>query len=122
MTPDLVDLLEDSGLTGRGGAGFGTAVKVRAAASAGAALIVNACDGEYGAVKDAYVVEHHLDELVHGATLLGRTASGMPPIAAAAPRHSSARPASTSCRSRSATSRRRRAPWCPWPTAVWLDP
>ena len=72
MTPDLVDLLEDSGLTGRGGAGFGTAVKVRAAVSAGASLIVNGCDGEYGAVKDAYVVAHHLDELVHGANLLGR--------------------------------------------------
>jgi NADH:ubiquinone oxidoreductase subunit F (NADH-binding) len=75
MTPDLLDLLnrlEDSGLTGRGGAGFGTAVKVRAAVSAGASLIVNGCDGEYGAVKDAFVVEHHLDELIHGANLLGR--------------------------------------------------
>ena len=72
MTPYLVDLLEDSGLTGGGGAGFGTAVKVRAAVSAGASLIVNGCDGEYGAVKDAYVVAHHLDELVHGANLLGR--------------------------------------------------
>jgi NADH:ubiquinone oxidoreductase subunit F (NADH-binding) len=40
--------------------------------SAGATLIVNGCDGEYGAVKDAYVVAHHLDELVHGANLLGR--------------------------------------------------
>ena len=109
MTPDLVDLLEDSGLTGRGGAGFGTAVKVRAAVSAGATLIVNGCDGEYGAVKDGYVVAHHLDELVHGANLLGR--NGI-----------CARPASTSCRSRTATSRRRRAPWCRWPTADWLDP
>jgi NADH:ubiquinone oxidoreductase subunit F (NADH-binding) len=71
MTSTMVDLLEDAGLTGRGGAGFSTVVKVRAALSEGAALIVNACDGEYGAVKDAYVVEHHLDELVRGANLLG---------------------------------------------------
>ena len=36
MSSSFVDLLEDAGLTGRGGAGFGTAVKVRAAMSAGA--------------------------------------------------------------------------------------
>ena len=71
-TTDLIDRLEDSGLTGRGGAGFGTAVKVRAAVSAGASLIVNGCDGEYGAVKDAFVVARHLDELIYGANLLGR--------------------------------------------------
>jgi hypothetical protein len=47
-------------------------VKVRAAVSAGASLIVNACDGEFGAVKDEFVVEQHLDELVRGANLLGR--------------------------------------------------
>ena len=72
MSSSFVDLLEDAGLTGRGGAGFGTAVKVRAATSAGASLIVNACDGEYGAMKDGFVVEHHLDELIRGANLLGR--------------------------------------------------
>jgi len=70
MTGSLVDLLEDAGLTGRGGAGFSTAVKVGAAVSAGATLIVNACDGEYGAVKDRFVVTHPLPELVHGANLL----------------------------------------------------
>jgi NADH:ubiquinone oxidoreductase subunit F (NADH-binding) len=69
---DLVDLLEESGLTGRGGAGFGTAVKARAAVSAGASLIVNGCDGEYGAVKDAFVVARHLDEVIQGANLLVR--------------------------------------------------
>jgi NADH:ubiquinone oxidoreductase subunit F (NADH-binding) len=72
MSSSFVDLLEDAGLTGRGGAGFGTAVKVRAATSAGASLIVNACDGEYGAMKDYFVVEHHLGELIRGANLLGR--------------------------------------------------
>jgi NADH:ubiquinone oxidoreductase subunit F (NADH-binding) len=72
MTASLVSLLEAAGLTGRGGAAFSTAVKVRAAASEGASLIVHACDGEYGAVKDGYVVAHHLPELVRGAELLGR--------------------------------------------------
>lgn len=67
---NLVDLLEQAGLTGRGGAAFSTATKVRAAHSRGAGLIVNACDGEIGAVKDAFVVEHHLPELVRGATLV----------------------------------------------------
>ena len=68
---NLAELLEHSGLTGRGGAAFSTATKVRAAHEHGAALIVNACDGEIGAVKDAYVVEHHLPALVRGATLVG---------------------------------------------------
>lgn len=70
MTAGLVDLLDAAGLTGRGGASFSTAVKVRSAVSEGASLIVNACDGEYGAVKDAFVVRRHLDELTRGASLL----------------------------------------------------
>jgi NADH:ubiquinone oxidoreductase subunit F (NADH-binding) len=72
MTGSLLDLLEDAGLTGRGGAGFSTAVKVRATVSGGATLIVNACDGEYGAIKDRFVITHHHDELAYGANLLGR--------------------------------------------------
>jgi NADH:ubiquinone oxidoreductase subunit F (NADH-binding) len=71
MTASLAALLEAAGLSGRGGAGFSTAVKVRAAATEGASLVVNACDGEYGAVKDGYVVEYHLKELVRGAEWLG---------------------------------------------------
>lgn len=67
---NLLDALDASGLTGRGGAAFSTATKVRAAAEHRADLIVNACDGELGAAKDGWVVEHHLDDLVHGATLV----------------------------------------------------
>jgi len=55
-----------------GGAGFSTALKLRAAATEGASLVVNACDGEYGAIKDGYVVAYHLSELVRGAESLGR--------------------------------------------------
>lgn len=70
----LVDDLHAAGLTGRGGAAFSTGVKVDAAHDHGAHLVVNACDGEIGAAKDAFVVEHHLEELVRGAHLvaLGR--------------------------------------------------
>ncbi len=66
----LVDDLHAAGLTGRGGAAFSTGIKVRAAHDHGAHLVVNACDGEIGATKDAYVVEHHLDELLRGAALV----------------------------------------------------
>ncbi|WP_370890429.1 NADH-ubiquinone oxidoreductase-F iron-sulfur binding region domain-containing protein [Janibacter sp. GXQ6167] len=66
----LADLLDDAGLTGRGGAAFSTATKLRAAAHTRAPLIVNACDGELGAAKDAWVVAHHLEELVAGAALI----------------------------------------------------
>ncbi len=68
---DLIVALDEAGLTGRGGAGFSTATKVRAALDHGADLIVNACDGELGAAKDAYVVEHHLPMVRRGADLVG---------------------------------------------------
>ncbi len=66
----ILDGLAAAGLTGRGGAAFRTAIKVRAAHHNGADLIVNACDGEVGAAKDGWVVAHHLDELVRGAALV----------------------------------------------------
>lgn len=67
---DIVDQLEAAGLTGRGGAAFSTAIKVKAAREHRAAVIVNACDGEVGAAKDAWIVQHHLHELVEGAALV----------------------------------------------------
>lgn len=82
---DLVQLLDDAGLTGRGGAAFRTAIKLRTAAENRAGLIVNACDGELGAAKDAWIVEHHLPELVEGA---GLVASGRAPVRYAAHRGS----------------------------------
>ena len=66
----LTSLLADAGLTGRGGAAFSTATKLEAARDHRADLVVNACDGELGAAKDAWVVEHHLPELVEGAGLV----------------------------------------------------
>lgn len=67
-----VALLDEAGLTGRGGALFPTSAKLRAAFDNRATLIVNACDGEVGARKDAFVVAEHLTELRHGAGLVSR--------------------------------------------------
>ncbi len=67
---ELAQLLEDAGLTGRGGAAFPTAIKIRAAIEKRARLIVNVCDGELGAAKDGWIVEHHLDELLDGVRLV----------------------------------------------------
>lgn len=68
----LVDLLDEAGLTGRGGAVFPTGRKLRAAFETRADLIVNACDGEVGTHKDALLVTQHLDEIRHGAGLVTR--------------------------------------------------
>ena len=38
----LANLLDEAGLTGRGGAAFATGIKVRAAPESGATLLVNA--------------------------------------------------------------------------------
>ena len=70
---NIADLVDSSGLSGRGGGAFPTGRKMRAAAASGAELIVNACDGELGAHKDEYVVTEHLDELVRGAELICRS-------------------------------------------------
>jgi len=72
---DIAHLLETAGLTGRGGAAFPTAIKVRAAIEKRARLIVNVCDGEVGAAKDGWVVEHHLDEMLDGVALIAGISS-----------------------------------------------
>jgi len=71
MALTLLPALHEAGLTGRSGSAFSTAVKLGAALQNRAELIVNACDGEIGAGKDAYVIRHHLPELLDGAALTG---------------------------------------------------
>ncbi|GAA1903416.1 NADH-ubiquinone oxidoreductase-F iron-sulfur binding region domain-containing protein [Lapillicoccus jejuensis] len=66
----LADLLEAAGLTGRGGASFSTATKLRSALDSGADMVVNCCDGELGAGKDAWLVAERLDEVRRGAALV----------------------------------------------------
>lgn len=68
---NIVEEVQRAGLGGRGGAGFSTAVKLALAQRHRATLIVNACDGELGALKDGWVVEHHLDALMEGADVIG---------------------------------------------------
>ncbi|MHA7277639.1 NADH-ubiquinone oxidoreductase-F iron-sulfur binding region domain-containing protein [Arthrobacter sp. HLT1-21] len=69
MAVTIIDDLVAAGLTGRGGSAFPTAVKLAAAQRAGAELIINACDGEIGAAKDAYVLKRYLAEVDHGVRL-----------------------------------------------------
>lgn len=76
----IVDEIERAGLGGRGGAGFPTAVKLRAAHENRATLIVNACDGDVGALKDTWVVAERLDAARRGAQL---AAAGRPVLWAA---------------------------------------
>lgn len=84
----ILDELAEAGLTGRGGAGFPAAVKVRAAHENRAALIVNCCDGEVGAVKDGWVVAHHLPQVRAGVELVLPTGRRRPPVVYAAHRGS----------------------------------
>lgn len=79
---DIIEMLEAAGLTGRGGAAFSSAIKIKAARENHARLIVNACDGEIGAIKDGWVVEHHLDDLVEAASLIAGGRRAKPLFAA----------------------------------------
>lgn len=72
----LIDQLDAAGLTGRGGAAFSSATKLRAMTHRRTDVIVNCCDGELGAVKDGWVVAHHLPELMAGAELVQTLARG----------------------------------------------
>lgn len=67
---ELVTVLAQAGLTGRGGAGFPTSRKIALALANRADLIVNACDGEVDAAKDAHVIAHDVDSVRYAASLV----------------------------------------------------
>jgi NADH:ubiquinone oxidoreductase subunit F (NADH-binding) len=67
----LVDAVDAAGLRGRGGAGFPTAVKLRAVARAGGrkALVVNGTEGEPMSAKDRLLLESVPHLVLDGARL-----------------------------------------------------
>jgi len=69
---ELLDELEESGLTGRGGAGFPTARKWRVAAGMPAPqryIICNADEGEPGTFKDRVLLTERADLMIEGMTI-----------------------------------------------------
>lgn len=71
---DIVTLVTESGLAGRGGAGFPTGVKWKAVAEAPGdpkTIVCNADEGEPGCFKDRTLMEHDPHALLEGMALAG---------------------------------------------------
>ena len=72
---DLVDMVRDSNLKGRGGAGFPTGIKWNLAAAEKRGpkyLMCNADEGEPGTFKDRLILSQHADLVMEGMTIGGR--------------------------------------------------
>jgi [NiFe] hydrogenase diaphorase moiety large subunit len=73
--PDIIDEVKNSGLKGRGGAGFPTGMKWNFAAAAQADekfIICNADEGEPGTFKDRVILQDHADLVFEGMTIAGK--------------------------------------------------
>ncbi len=74
-SPDaVIDALKDSGLAGRGGAGFPTGVKWRAVADetrGPKTIVCNADEGEPGCFKDRVLMDHDPHAVLEGMALAG---------------------------------------------------
>jgi [NiFe] hydrogenase diaphorase moiety large subunit len=73
--PDIIEEMRQSGLKGRGGAGFPTGMKWNFAASAKAEekfVICNADEGEPGTFKDRIILQEHADLVFEGMTIAGK--------------------------------------------------
>ena len=75
QTPtQVIDLLKESKLAGRGGAGFPTGMKwqfVREAAGGPKSVVCNADEGEPGCFKDRALMDHDPFAVIEGMTLAG---------------------------------------------------
>jgi [NiFe] hydrogenase diaphorase moiety large subunit len=73
--PDIIEEMKNSGLKGRGGAGFPTGMKWNFAAAARADekfIICNADEGEPGTFKDRIILQEHADLVFEGMTIAGK--------------------------------------------------
>jgi len=76
---DVVGEIRDSGIMGRGGAGFPTGVKwgfAAAAVSPVKYVICNADEGEPGTFKDRILIERYSERLIEGMTIAGYVIGG----------------------------------------------
>jgi len=76
---DLIEKIKQSGLKGRGGAGFPTGLKwemVQKAAALKKYVILNASEGEPEVFKDFYILSHYLKEVVAALELALKTIGG----------------------------------------------
>jgi len=71
---DIIKLIKDSGLRGRGGAGFPTGLKWELAAKAPGEtrfVVCNADEGEPGTFKDRVLLLDHTENLIEGMAIAG---------------------------------------------------
>ncbi len=71
----MLEVIKESGLRGRGGAGFSTGLKWQLCRDAEAKqryVVCNADEGEPGTFKDRLLLSHHADALIEGMTLCAR--------------------------------------------------
>jgi NADH:ubiquinone oxidoreductase subunit F (NADH-binding) len=69
---DLIEKIKDSGLTGRGGAGFPTGKKWEAVKNAPGTkkyIIANGSEGELAVEKDGWLLENYPEEIINGIKL-----------------------------------------------------
>lgn len=69
---DVIARIKQSGLAGRGGAGFPTGLKwemVKNQKAAKKYIICNSSEGEPGVFKDLYLWENHMEEVVEGVKI-----------------------------------------------------